>query len=134
MTKREEILAAITTLLKTMSSVSASKVVRSRVDPFNSANLPCMTIEPLSDLADSNNLAFIDWLLSVRMTVYTKGDIPDQVADPIIDEIHSKLMGDETLGGLLMGMAPKSVTYEFLEAADSLVAVSYDFDFKYRTT
>ncbi|MGZ3743857.1 MAG: hypothetical protein ACXVB1_00265 [Pseudobdellovibrionaceae bacterium] len=117
-----------------MTTISSSKVFRSRVDPFNSDALPCVSIEPVSDQADSTNLAYIDWKLLVRITTYAKGDIPDQVADPIIADIHSKMMSDETLGGLLMGMRPDGVNYEFLEAGTPLVSISYDFELSYRTS
>lgn len=134
MTKREQILAAVKTKLQTMSSISSSKVFRSRVDPFLAENLPGVTIEPAGDVVISATIAYIDWKLNVRIITFTQGETPDQVADPIIAEIHSKMMSDETLGGLLMGMAPIGLHFEFLESGTPKVAITYDFELTYRTT
>jgi hypothetical protein len=138
MTKREQILNAVKTVLKAAGgAIDADKVFRSRVDPFKEGILPCITIEPVNDQANSQNMAFIDWTLTVRISIYSRStdkDVgADEIADPIVEAVHNKLMADETLGGLLMGMAPKSLNWDFMEGNGATVGIFYDFELAYRT-
>jgi hypothetical protein len=132
-TRRETILAAVRTALTNTTGVS-TRIYRSRVEPMARAESPAIVIEPVNDTAEQNtSLPTLDWSLTVRVSVIVRGAIPDQLADPIVESLHSKLMADLTLGGVAMDIRPQSVNFELVEADQPAGVISCDYLIRYRT-
>jgi len=133
-TKRESILAAIAAALVGTTGVS-TRIYRSRVEPITRGESPAIVIEPISDNAQQNtSLPTLDWSLVVRIAVIVRGNIPDQLADPTVQSLHSKLMADLTLGGYAIDIEPVSVTFELVEADQPAGVVMCDYRVLYRTS
>ena len=133
-TKRETILAAIRTALTGTTGVS-SRIYRSRVEPMARAESPAIVVEPLNDTAQQNtSLPTLDWSLTVRVAVIVRGAIPDQLADPIVESLHAKLMADLTLGGVTIDVQPQGVNFEMVEADQPAGVISCDYLIRYRTS
>jgi hypothetical protein len=133
-TRRETILAAVRTALTGTTGVS-TRIYRSRVEPMARAESPAIVVEPVNDTAEQNtSLPTLDWSLTVRVAVIVRGAIPDQVADPIIESLHSKLMADLTLGGYAIDIQPQSVNFEMVEADQPAGVISCDYLIRYRTS
>jgi hypothetical protein len=133
-TKRETILAAISTALIGTTGVS-TRIYRSRVEPMARAESPAIVVEPVSDTAQQNtSLPTLDWSLTVRVAVIVRGAIPDQIADPVVESLHAKLMADLTLGGVAIDVQPQSVNFEMVEADQPAGVISCDFLIRYRTS
>jgi hypothetical protein len=103
--RREQILSAIATALATTEGVSG-RVYRSRVEAFSRNEAPAIIIEPGPDRAQTYSICKLDWTLDILVVVHTRGQIPDQLADPILVDAHDKLMADRTLGGLAIDIVP----------------------------
>ena len=132
-TRRETILAAVRTALTGTTGVSA-RIYRSRVEPMSRAESPAIVIEPLQDQAAQNtSLPTLDWSLTVRVSVIVRGPVPDQQADPIVEDLHSRLMADLTLGGRAIDILPQAVTFELVEADQPAGVISCDYLIRYRT-
>ena len=132
-TKRETILAAIRTALTGTTGVS-TRIYRSRVEPLARGESPAIVVEPVSDTAEQNtSLPTLDWSLTVRVAVIVRGDVPDQVADPIVESLHAKVMADLTLGGVAMDIRPVSVNFDLIEADQPAGVISCDYLIRYRT-
>jgi hypothetical protein len=133
-TKRESILTAIAAALVGTTGVS-TRIYRSRVEPITRGESPAIVIEPISDNAQQNTaLPTLDWSLVVRIAVIVRGNIPDQLADPTVQSLHSKLMADLTLGGYAIDIEPVSVTFELVEADQPAGVVMCDYRVQYRTS
>jgi hypothetical protein len=133
-TKREQILSAITTALSSTSGVSG-RVYRSRVEAFARSECPALVVEPVSDEASiDTSLPTYTWRLGVRVAVIVRGNIPDQLADPIVQSLHSKLTADLTLGGYAMDVQPVNVSFELVESDQPTGVVMCDYRVLYRTT
>jgi len=133
-TKRETILAAVRTALTGTTGVS-TRIYRSRVEPMARAESPAIVVEPVSDTAQQNtSLPTLDWSLTVRVAVIVRGAIPDQIADPVVESLHAKLMADLTLGGVAIDVQPQSVNFEMVEADQPAGVISCDFLIRYRTS
>lgn len=132
-TKREQILARIATNLVGTVGVS-NRIYRSRVEALARAELPAIVVEYIKDEAEmKGSLPYLDWLLIVRLTVITRGNIPDQLADPTIESIHSKLLADITLNSLAFDIIPVRVEFDVLDT-DLPTGISMLFyKVKYRT-
>jgi len=132
-TRRETILAAIASTLAGTTGVS-TRIYRSRVEPLTRGESPALVIEPVNDTAEQNtSLPTLDWSLTVRIAVIVRGNIPDQLADPTVESLHSKLMADLTLGGVAMDIRPQAVNFEMVEADQPAGVISCDYLIRYRT-
>lgn len=132
MSRRETILARIVTALAGTTGVS-SRIYRSRVEPLARNEAPAIVVEPISDTAQQDTLGTLLWTMTVRVAIIVRGNVPDQLADPIITDVHAKLMGDATLGGYVIDMLPTTVSFENLEADQPAGVVSAEFNVTYRT-
>ena len=133
-TKREQVLTAIRTALTGTTGVS-TRIYRSRVEPMARAESPAIVVEPVNDTAQQNtSLPTLDWSLTVRVAVIVRGAIPDQLADPIVESLHAKLMADLTLGGVAIDVQPQGVNFEMVEADQPAGVISCDYLIRYRTS
>lgn len=133
-TRRETILTAVRTALTGTTGVS-TRIYRSRVEPMARAESPAIVIEPVADSAQQNtSLPTLDWSLTVRVAVIVRGAVPDQLADPIVESLHSKLMADLTLGGVAIDIQPQSVSFEMVEADQPAGVISCEYLIRYRTS
>jgi len=133
-TRREAILSAIRTALTGTVQVG-TRIYRSRVEPVSRNESPAIVVEPLTDTAEQlTSLPKLDWSLRVRVAVIVRGLVPDQLADPIVQSLHSKLMADLTLGGVAIDVQPISVDFEMVEADQPAGVISCDYLVRYRTS
>lgn len=108
---REQILDHIASTLAAVTETTG-RVYRSRVEAFARDEAPALVVEPARDNATPVSTNFIDWALSVTVAAHTRGAIPDQLADPILQQIHSLLAADRTLGGLAKDCWPESIEFQ----------------------
>lgn len=109
--RREQILAHIASTLAGTVQVD-NRIYRSRAEAFARDEAPAIVIEPANDRAQTYSTCKLDWTLDVLVVVYVRGAIPDQLADPIVVDVHSQLMADRTLGGLAIDIVPTTVDYQ----------------------
>ena len=132
MSKREQILARIVTALAGTTGVG-TRIYRSRVEPLARNESPAIVVEPLNDACEQDTLGTLMWTMQVRVATIVRGNVPDQLADPALMSIHSKLMSDTTLQGYVIDILPSNVSFENIEADQPVGVVSAEFTVKYRT-
>lgn len=133
MTKREAILEALMTVLGTLGSVSSTSVFRSRVTAFLRAEAPAVMLTWQRDQPDQVTLPYLDWSLQFKVSVLTRGAMPDSMADSIVAEVHQKLMADISLGGRLIDLQPGSADFQSIESDADAGVISSTFVAIYRT-
>ena len=137
-TKRENILDQIKTSLANTTNVG-TRIYRSRVVPLARNESPALVIEPVSDTCEQNlSLPKLDWSLTVRISIIvrasTSDDVPDSVADPIVESVHSKMTADLTLNSTCIDVQPQSVSFEMVDADQPAGVIGMDFLIRYRTS
>ena len=100
---------------------------------------PALVIEPVSDTCEQNlSLPKLDWSLTVRISIIvrasTSDDVPDSVADPIVESVHSKMTADLTLNSTCIDVQPQSVSFEMVDADQAAGVIGMDFLIRYRTS
>jgi hypothetical protein len=130
--KRETILARVATALAGTTGVG-SRIYRSRVVPLARNEAPALVVEPVGDQAQQDTLGTLKWTLTFRVSVIVRGEVPDQLADAAMQDVHAKLMSDTTLNGLVIDILPTAVSFELLEADQPAGVVSAEFTAQYRT-
>jgi len=132
-TKRESILADIASSLAGTVQVG-SRIYRSRVEPLARGESPAIVVEPTGDTPEySLRLDRLDWSLIVRVAIIVRSAVPDQAADPIVEDVHSKMMNDLTAGGYALDVEPRSVGFEMVEADQPAGVITLEYLIKYRT-
>ena len=132
-TKRESILAAVKTALTGTAGVG-TRIYRSRVDPLSRGESPAIIIEPVSDTPEQNtSLPTLDWTFRIRVVVIERSDVPDQAADDTIEDMHSKLMSDLTLGGKAIDIQPAQTSFQLLEADQPAGVIFCEYEIRYRS-
>ena len=132
-TTRENILQQLTSDLSD-TAVVAGKVYRSRVVPLQRNESPAIVIEPVSDTPDETvTTTAVNWELTVRISVIVRGEKPDQIADPIIESLYSKVMADASVNDYAIDIRPGAVNFEMIDADQPAGVISNDFIIKYRT-
>jgi hypothetical protein len=133
--KREAILAAITTALAGTTGVGA-RIYRSRVEAFARNEAPAILIEPTNDTPGDEPVSTckIDWRLNVNIAVYTRGQIPEQLAGPIVEDVHSRVMADRTLSGLAMDIWPGPVDHQKDQADAAAGWTVCTYNVRYRSS
>ena len=130
--KRETILARISQSLAGTRLVG-SRIYRSRHEPLARGELPALVIEPVNDQSNLQTLGVIEWTFQARIVTLIAGLVPDQLADVILQDIHSKIMTDSTLDGLVINIEPSAVAFDIIEGDQPRGAISTTFTITYRT-
>lgn len=131
-TRRELILARIATNL---SSITGATVYRSRVEPLARGEVPAVIVEPVNDQpVDTNFFDKLDWTMRVRITTLVRAAIPDDDSDTYTQQVHAKLMADQTVNGYALDLTPDRTDFSLYEADVPLGIISQDFLVRYRTS
>lgn len=132
---REKIMARLAVVLADAAGVDG-RVYRSLADAMALDEAPCATIEWQSDDEAEESSSFqMHRHLSVAVSVFTRGDAPDVLADPILQSVHALIMADEQLAGtaLWARLGPTSFEFENVEknagktTAEYLIAYRHSF-------
>jgi hypothetical protein len=133
-TKRESIMQALFAALSGTTGVG-TRIYRSRVEPVARAESPALVLEAVSNVPSQNtSLPTLDHVLTVRVVVIVRANVPDQASDPIVESLHGKLVADLSLGGLAIDVQPGPTEFT-LEQADTPVGIIYcTYRIQYRTS
>ena len=132
-TVRENIIEDIMSSLSGTTNVS-TRIYRNRVVPISRGESPALVVEVVSDTPEQNtSLPTLDWSLLVRISVIVRGDEPDEVADPIVESLHAKIMSDLTLGGHAIDVQPGTTTFERVDADQPAGVIGVEYLVRYRT-
>lgn len=132
-TKREQILAKVKTILTSTTGIN-KRIYRNRVEPFAREESPSIVVEFSSDNPSLRNRDFIDWTLSIRVIVICRHKNPDTKADATVESLHTKLVADQTLGGLAIDVRPLSVDFQSIEADTPAGIYTCNYEIDYRST
>lgn len=123
-TVRELILEAALTAL---TGITGCKVERSRVVAIARAQLPVLVLRPEDEADQVFSDSDVRHELTISLECFVRGNIPDQIADPILQSAHSKLMADRTLGGKCEWIVPVGTKWEMDDAdqASGMATMTY---------
>jgi hypothetical protein len=125
--------------LRVETAIGILKAHRSRTEMLQQAEMPAAIIQALTETPTQNTSACkIDKKLLVAVLVFVHGEITDEIADPIITEIHKRLMPtvngfvDMTLGGLPGVQDVREAGINFKpDAVDGIAAMTYEVAFRH---
>jgi hypothetical protein len=119
---REQILDHIASDVLPGTVQVGSRIYRSRAQAYSRSEAPAISISPGEDnpvnapRTTGASLGRLDQVLPVLIEIYVRGDVPDQLADPIGVDVHARMMADRTLGGLAHDVQPDGWRPEYEQA------------------
>ena len=137
---RERILNRIHTVTLPGIAEVGQRIYRSRSQAYSRNEAPAISISPGNDdprgaqNTIGASLGKLDNVLAVLIEVYVRGDIPDQLADPIGVQIHQRMMADRTIGGLAKDVQPDGWRPQYEQADLTAGWFGFQFLVKYRTS
>ena len=130
--KSEQILSAIEAALTPTAGISG-QVFRDRWEALARNEMPALVIEPQSESDDIlTTTETITTTLAVSIDVLVSGAPLSTLADPIRVSLHSLLLADATLRGLVISCYPTGRQWEAVSGEIGLLRCSYAV--KYRTS
>jgi hypothetical protein len=131
---REQILAEIATRLSATDGIN-QRVYRSRAEAVSRGEMPCLIVEPIADPAEPiGGMCKTDRRLTVKIAILVHADVPDQAADPILVDLHPRLIApnDQNLGGLAIDVELLGDDFQFA-ATDGVIITSYRIWYRHDT-
>jgi hypothetical protein len=136
---REQVLAYIATTVLPGTVQVGSRIYRSRAQAYSRSEAPAITVSPGEDnpanapRTTGASLGRLDQALPVLIEIYVRGDVPDQLADPIGVDVHARMMADRTLGGLAQDVQPDGWRPQYEQADATAGWIGHKFLIRYRT-
>lgn len=136
--KRETIMARTETVLKTISAdiIPTAQITRTRIVPFSKVKLPFINIRQGPAPADEKTVGKITWKLRIEIDVYQDGTSnapPDKEADPILNEVSTKMLTAFDAFTYVIDCTPAGVFPEYDDGDESQVLFTQVFEVNFRT-
>jgi hypothetical protein len=135
--RREQIIVALLEAITPTTGFGGlapvGRIYRSRVEAFSRNALPSLVIEMNSDIPspESAGVTTMPSRLDIRLLLLIDNNQPDSAADPLLVELHDRIMEDLTLGGLSMNIEPGPTTYD--QEVNNLAVIETHYIVSYRT-
>ena len=132
-TKRENILARLLTVITPTTGIS-NRAYRDRVVALTRSQTPSILIEAVDDNPEQNtSLPTLDWSMTVKCSIIVRSGTPVITADPVIENMHSRIMADLTLNGYAIDVQPGAVSIETLDSDQPTGIINCNYIVRYRT-
>ena len=76
----------------------------------------------------------LDWSMRVRVSTIVRAAIPDDDSDTYTQQVHLRLMADQTINSYALDLTPDRTDFSLVEADVPLGIISQDFIVRYRTS
>lgn len=134
--KREQVMALALEILQTVNAggITTDNVSRTRNVRFKDEDLPAINLVQ-GQCPCKEGMAGLDWTLRIHVETYIGADIPDEAADPIVDDIHKKLVAVDSFQslGFVMDVSPLGFTPDSEFGFDNYIKFVQLFDINFRT-
>ena len=129
--KREQIVRAIMDKLSTVVGVNG-RVYRSQADPNPRELAPFIAVQWTNEQSMPDTVQLMGRVLTVEVAVYTRGDVPDSLADDIMVSAHQLIAADPSLGGLAIDTMLDDASAEIIAADFPAAKVTHNYSVKFR--
>lgn len=125
--------AAVVGALQAATPV-APQIERVRLRALKAGTTTAVVVRPLQAQAEILTLGFNGpsvWTTPIAVECYarvTPGVAADVAVDALASAVYARLMADQTLGGAVVALQPKGLSYDFDSDADTTVCATFIFE------
>lgn len=97
----------------------ASQIARVRLRPLAATQALAVVVRPLQSEAGVSSMSPdlpVSWISAISVECYARtsaATTPDVAVDALVEAVYARLMADTTLGGVVLSLAPQSITWDF---------------------
>lgn len=127
-TRAEQIIAALFSKLEAAPVLVSGNVWRTKLRPIPKGTDFAIVIKRGQDLrvADATTKTHFRQL-TAPIEIYARGDVPDELADPVIESVVNRVMADRTLSGLCDEISIGNVLPDWAARDEDLVMMDLAF-------
>jgi len=129
---RESILAYIKGATLAGTAGVGTKIYRSRADSFTPDEAPALNVLIDNEQPNEDTIGKVNADMHIEVQVYHRGSEPDRLADPIVLDVHARMMADTTLGGIAFDVTEDGTSWDFNEADKTALVVRMRYIVRYR--
>jgi len=129
--KRESIMLRLVTVLTPITGIGG-RVFRADPEGADRDDIPCINLGWTAEQPSPETVPMLERTLTVQVSVLTRGDTPDALADPIIAEAHARIMADTSLQGQAIDIRLESASFEVVSADQSAGKLTHEYSIKFR--
>lgn len=127
-TRAEQIIAALFTKLEAAPVLVSGNVWRTKLRPIPRAADLAIIIRRGQDLRVADvTLKTHARQLSAFVEIYARGDVPDELADPVVESVIDRVMADRNLSGLCDDISIGNVLPDWAARDEDLVVMIVEF-------
>lgn len=115
----------------------ASQVLRARLRPLAAGQATMVVVRPVQAdvLEDELTGAAVSWETLIAVECYARAaaaTAPDTAVDGVLEAVHARLASDPTLGGEVVAITPKKVSFDTDADGENTVCVTSLFTTRQR--
>ena len=129
--KREAILQAVGAALAGSQGVDG-RVFRSRADAIAREHTPCIVFEWTNEDAVSPGFVMAERQLTIFVSAFVRGEAPDGIADPIIQDVHARMMTNAALRALVVDVVLGNAAFEYESADKTAGKITHEYVVTFR--
>lgn len=127
-TKAEQMMVALETKLKAAPTLVSGNIWRSKLRPIPEGTNLAIVLRQGPDLrVENTTIGRRQRQLNVVVEIYARGDVPDLLADPVVESVVQRVMSDRSLGGLCDDIIIGDKTPEWDSRETDFVVFDCDF-------
>ena len=125
----ENILARL--LVTLLGAAIGASVERDRMVDFEREDLPGVVIKPKNEESQLLARSLLRCVLAVEIEVHTRGNVPSTLADPIAVAIHTAILADPQLNGVVAQAIRTGKEWEFSDSDGTGGKLTLTYQFHY---
>jgi hypothetical protein len=136
---------AVSAVLAALQSAPAVCLQIGRVNlrPAAQTVSQAVVVRPLSsEVVEASMLSSLpmSWTTAIAVECYARssggigGIAPDQSVDALVEAVYARLMADPTLGGVVLGLQPQTLHYDFDADGERTACATLVFNARHRAS
>lgn len=114
--------------------LASGNIWRSRLRPIPEGTNTAIVVRQGDDYRnDQTTLGKYQRLLNVSIEVYSRGDVPDSLADGLVESVVTRMMNDRSMGGLCDDVKLGNKTLQWESRDTDLAVIDITFEVEYET-
>jgi len=133
-TIREQLVLQAVSMLRDLVTVPEANVFRSRLIPITRDITPAIVVREREDsIGNEAPFGMLDHTLSLDIEIHVRGDEPSVLADPIVHDVHKRLMVDQLFTGLALDTQLNGITFNLNDADLEAGLITMNYVVRYFT-
>lgn len=132
----------VTAMLAALQSAPAvsTQIGRVNLRPIAQATSQAVVVRPVgSEVVEASMISSmpISWTTVIAVECYSRSSgatAPDQSVDALVEAAYLRLMSDPTLGGIVLGLQPQNLHYDFDADGDKTACATLVFNARHRAS